>query len=350
MRLAPLLLALALGGVAAAATLIVPVRGAAVLQGVELGWDTPAARARVLGAGVSAQAKEAGAEPTGQRWLALETSPSPPSRASLRAVTLSGDRPVLRGTETLDLHGHRDKDPIARQPGVGTRTVMVELPEGAPAGAAVWLSGFRVELGAAHPQGVALQALGVESSPPVVTGKEARFELTATLEAASVGDRAVDPDDYDAKVTVDWTLVPAAPGTLTRLDQSAELQSGLQRPGAAVSPFTLPLAWTPPAGSPGVLAGLSGFSLTLADEAIATRRALRWLAVDLREAGLDATGSWRGELDLGFSSEAAGAKPARAYVTATATLLALVEGERARVDHWAPAPASGTLTQPFPAP
>lgn len=327
-----------------AATVVVPVHGTGLLEGVDLSWSKGAARVQGLGVGLSAFAVDPADTPKGEIWFDGREGTGATTMGSARWATLSTTRPVLRGSETLTVHGHRDLDSISRQPGVGTRTVLVQLPEGAPDHGAVWLSGFHVQIGDSQPKGIALQALGVQSSEPVCQGGIASFELTTTLEAAP-SSAGSDPPDYDATIQVDWVYVPSAEDGVERLDLSAELQLGLLRDTTPEPPFTLDLGWRPPQGTPAVLAGLSGFSLVLADEAVLIPRSLRALTVDLQDESYDlASGQWRGELAFRFVSGGTVPKPLRAYAEGTVTALALQSSDRATSGRW-DLPAGTTTTR-----
>jgi hypothetical protein len=343
-----LLLLLLITSLGRSATVVVPVHGTGLLEGVDLSWAKGASRVQSLGMELSAFSVDPAEEPKGELRFEGREGTNASTVGSLHWATLSTPRPVLRGSETLTVHGHRDTDSVNRQPGVGTRTVMVQLPEGAPNHGAVWLSGFIIQVGDSQPRGMALQALGVQTSEPICQNGIASFELTATLEAgpSSAGS---DPPDYDATIQVDWVYVPSSEEGVGRLDLSAELQLGLLRDTTPEPPFTLDLGWRPPQGTPGVLAGLSGFSLVLADEAVLTPRSLRALTVDLQHESYDlASGQWRGELAFRFVNAGTVPKPLRAYAEGTVTALALQSADRATSGRWSVPAGAATARATWP--
>lgn len=337
---APTLLAfLSLAALASTDRMVEPVHGAVVLQGLDMSWEKGATRLHALEAGVHAESKTLEANPSGEAKLSAAASTSGPTRASLRYGALSTERPIMRGTETLTLHGHRDKDPLKRQPGVSTRTVLVELPEGSPKSAVVWLSGLSLELDAQHPSGIALQAFGLTTSAPVPTINGARFELTATLESGEGASGAADPVDYDATLRVDWTLVPADPAAIQRLDWMPE--------EAITAPW--PMSWTPPAGSAEVFGGLSGFAFALDDKAVGTRRTLSRLTADLAKSSFDAaSGQWTGEFSLGLTNRLDSGKQAPVYGQGTVSLLALSGTDRRSYGLWTLPEGLQALKEPYP--
>ncbi len=330
---------LALFALGAGERMVEPAHGVVVLQGVNLGWTEGASRVRRVSAGVDASSKDPATLPTGQGTLLCDAQSAGKASATLRYADLATPRPVMRGTETLTLSGHRDKDPQKRQPAVRTSTVLVELPEGSPPSAAVWLSGIRLELGAAHPSGVALQALGVTTSAPVVAQNHARFELTVTLESGEGAAGVPDPVDYQATVSVDWALIPAEPGAVGRLDHLPE--------GPLGEPSQL--SWVAPAGTSEVFAGLSGFSFALADEVVGSRRTLDAVVVELTGSLYDPTEHrWSGELALNLVSRLPNGKVAPTYGQATVSLLALGEQDRSGFGLWLGPKSGGAESAAFP--
>ena len=258
----------AFAGVALASDPPKTVHSTLLLQGVDAVWAHRPHRLKVLGAGLDVFGVAPGDKPQGEAWLEMEggTWADGTKRSDVPDVHLSyaglstTDRPILRGSETLIATGHSPRDPRDRQPGVASRTILVSRPAGAPDGAAVWLTGFRVATSADHPEGFTMHTLEVQIGAPTIEDGQYRFDLSTVVEAAPVPDRAQDLATYSATIQIDWALVPADPGMVSRQDVGGQLKGGVASAGDAerIQPESIPFSWAATKDNE-VLAALSGF-------------------------------------------------------------------------------------------
>lgn len=323
-----------------------PALVAGVLQGFRIRWDARPHRLRSLGFGVDlgpaphgAAAGSLTAHVRGGSWATGERARDVPRVELDYAGLVSPSRAGYRGVARLAAQGRATRDVLLRRPAEARRVVEVPLAAPAEAGA-VYLTAFRLDTDAGHPDGFTLHALRIELGPVDVDEDDegrvvARFDAHLRVEAAAVPDRRQDLEEYGVEVEIGWLLLPGPATGVTRQPLDGRDRRGISLAGDTEVVPRARLPFGAACRGPGAFVGLAGFFVEIGQDGYDSGRYLRELAVQVDDVRVDPfRARCDGELSIVFSNAGDIARPVAVSFGAVVSTLETAAGEATFSGRW----------------